>query len=160
MSEVAFLVGEVVVDVRDGGRIVFELGDGPAPRLYADVANAVCIDEHGAPLPLSRLVGRSIEATSTEAGVLGLVFRDGATLRCEPNPVFEAWEVVGGSPQGLVVCEPGGELAVWDERHVPSREEAEHTVDEIRRVLGWNVRIREITERGSIIVEPEPSSED
>jgi hypothetical protein len=44
----------------------------------------------------------------------------GSWLRCEPDPDYEAWQVVGGDPQALVVCLPGvGELAVWDSSTPP-----------------------------------------
>ena len=36
MSEVAFLVGEPVAEIRDGNRIVFKAGDNTEPALYAD----------------------------------------------------------------------------------------------------------------------------
>ena len=55
-----------------------------------------------------------------------MTFADGGALRCEPDPDYEAWQVVGGDPQALVVCLPGdGELAVWDSSTPPiSPEEA------------------------------------
>jgi hypothetical protein len=37
-------------------------------------------------------------------------------LRCDPSEDCEAWQVVGGKPEYFVVCLPGGEVAVWDER--------------------------------------------
>lgn len=43
-----------------------------------------------------------------------MTFTDGTTLRSDPAPDVEAWQVVGGSPQALVVCLPGGELAVLE----------------------------------------------
>jgi hypothetical protein len=116
VGELAFLVGETVVEVRDGDRIVFEAGPKPEPRLYADVGPSVCADTEGAPLCMEALVGRTVASVSTTDSVLVLTFADGATLRCDPSAEYEAWQVVGGSPENLVVCMPGGELAVWDER--------------------------------------------
>jgi Family of unknown function (DUF6188) len=116
MGELDFLVGEVVVEVHDRDRIVFEAGVKPEPRLYADVGPFLCADSEGTPLPVAALVGRTVASASATDGILSLTFADGATLRCEPSAEYEAWQVVGGSPENLVVCMPGGELAVWDDR--------------------------------------------
>jgi hypothetical protein len=115
MSEVDFLVGQTVIEVTDEGRIVFVDGTGPVPSLYAAVGDCLCSDANGESLQIERLAGRRVGATSTEAGTLTLSFRDGASLRCEPDERFEAWEVVGGYPQNFVVCMPGGKLAVWSD---------------------------------------------
>jgi hypothetical protein len=118
MSEVDidFLVGETVVEIRQGNQVVFEAGPNPAPRLFARVeANVDCADHAGGPMPLSSLLGRSVASASARDGVLFLVCADGATLRCEPDPDYEAWQVEGGNPYPLIVCRPGGELSVWDE---------------------------------------------
>jgi hypothetical protein len=49
MSEVGFLVGRTVVEVQrspgGGARIIFDLGVGSAPALYADVGS--CLYEDG-----------------------------------------------------------------------------------------------------------------
>jgi hypothetical protein len=82
-----------------------------------------------------------------------LSFADGSLLRCEPDPRYEAWQVVGGLPQHLVVCEPGGELAVWDSSHIPTESEAQEIVERVSGILGWDVQVREITDDGGIIVE-------
>lgn len=114
MSEIDFLIGQTVVEVRDDDRIVFEAGNEPEPSLYADVGRVVCLDPDGKPLALPELVGRAISQASTTDGTLLVTFTDGATLRTPPDPNHEAWQVVGGTPHSLVVCLPGGELAVWD----------------------------------------------
>jgi Family of unknown function (DUF6188) len=151
VSEVEFLVGRPVSEVRDTSRIVFVDGGGDVPSLYADVGECVCSNVNGEPLAVPHLAGRTVSATSTEAGTLGISFADGATLRCDPDENYEAWEVVGGDPQYLVVCMPGGELAVWDSSHIPSAAEAQEVAV---RVAGPGARVREVTARGSIIVEP------
>lgn len=117
MSEVDFLLRETVAELRDGNRIVFQIGDKPEPRLYVDVSEYLCVQPEGDPVPLPGLVGQTVASTSTSSGVLTLEFTDGTTLRCEPRPDVEAWQVVGGDPEYLVVCMPGGEVAVWDARH-------------------------------------------
>jgi len=100
------------VEVRYDERVVFEAGTKPEPRLYADVGNAVCLDSHGERLAVGELVGRTVAEVSTANGALHIAFTDGTTLQSEPDPNYEAWQVVGGAPQALVVCLPGGELAV------------------------------------------------
>ena len=114
MSEIDFLIGQTVVEVRDEDRIVFEAGKEAEPSLYADVGRVVCLDRDGKRLALIELVGRAISQVSTAAGTLLVTFADGATMRTHPDPDHEAWQIVGGTPHSLVVCLPGGELAVWD----------------------------------------------
>lgn len=164
MSEIEFLVGKTVVEVQrnpgGGARIIFDLGDGPAPALYADVGSCLYEDEEGVTRVLTGMVSTVISDTSTDNGTLVLSFTDGSLLRCAPDPRYEAWEVVGGSPQHLVVCQPGGEVAVWDSSHVPSDIEAQETVERVRELLGWDVQVREISETGGIIVEPRSKPED
>jgi Family of unknown function (DUF6188) len=112
VSEIDFLVGRTVVEVRYDERVVFEAGSKPEPRLYADVGYAICLDERDRPVPVEDLVGRTVSDVDTDGGVLQIRFTDGTTLRTDHAPDVEAWQVVGGSPQALVVCLPGGELAV------------------------------------------------
>ena len=114
MSEVGFLVGRTVVAVHDGSRIIFELGDKLAPALYADVGINTYRDKNGLDRVIASMVGNVVSDASATDGTLLLSFTDGSLLRCEPDAHYEAWEVVGGSPQYLVVCQPGGELAVGD----------------------------------------------
>jgi hypothetical protein len=163
MSQVEFLVGrkvvEIDVDQYGGARIVFDVREEPEPALYADVGPCA-FERSGVPLALSEMVGAVVSATSTEGGTLQLWFGDGRTMRCEPNPSIEAWEVVGGFPQALVVCCPGGELAIFDSTHVPSEAEAQEVVDFINEVLGWDVQLGEVTETGSIRVEDAPNEPD
>ena len=154
MSDIGFLVGKTVVAVHNGSRIVFELGDKPAPALYADVGAYTYRDKNGLDRIIASALGNAVAEASTLDGTLLLSFTDGSLLRCEPDPHYEAWEVVGGSPQYLVVCQPGGELAVWDSSHVPTAAEAERTVERLKELFGWDVEIREITDDGGIIVEP------
>lgn len=62
---------------------------------------------------LGRLVGHRIDdAAVSETGVLTIHFDDSTRLTVEPDPAYEAWNVSG--PAGfLMVCTPGGELALW-----------------------------------------------
>jgi Family of unknown function (DUF6188) len=114
-ADLDFLVDKRVVEIR-GDQVVFEAGTKPEPLLYARVeATPDCGDRSGRPLSLPDLVGRSVASASAKDGVLLFVFDDGATLRCEPDRSYEAWQVKGRHPLSLIVCRAGGELSVWDE---------------------------------------------
>jgi hypothetical protein len=113
MGEIDFLVGRIVVEVRYDERLVFEAGTNAEPLLYADVGNAVCVDCRGQAVSVDELVGRTVAEVSTKDGALRMAFTDGTTLRSEPDPNVEAWQVAGGTAQGFVVCLPGGEVAVF-----------------------------------------------
>jgi hypothetical protein len=130
VSEVDFLVGQTVAQFRypaNGLRIVFDVGDRAEPALYADIEQAFTyIDRSGDahevdlndPSTLASVLGiagQAVEGVSTDDAVLSLRFSDGSSLRCAPHPDYEAWQVVGGTPQCLVVCVgPDDGLAVWD----------------------------------------------
>jgi hypothetical protein len=161
MSDVDFLVGKTVVAVQESGtRIIFELGEKPEPALYADVGPHTYRDDHGVDRVIASLVGSVVADTSTLNGALLLSFTDGSLLRCQPDPNYEAWQVVGGQPQYLVVCQPGGELAVWDSSHIPTATEAEETVERVNALFGWDAQIDEITEDGGITLQPRPGPRD
>jgi Family of unknown function (DUF6188) len=125
MSEVGFLIGRPVVAVQgnpdETARIIFDLGDKPEPALYATVGACSYEDSSGVTRLLASMFDSVVSDTSTEGGTLVLSFSDGSLLRCEPDERYEAWQVVGGSPQYLVVCEPGGELAVYGTRRMSRR---------------------------------------
>jgi hypothetical protein len=133
-----FLVGQTIDELRysvpGSLRVVFDAGDRVEPALYADLGPSEFYDsererheldpEDPATLgPVLSTVGKQIEAVDTEGGALSLLFSDRSRVRCNPRIDYEAWQVVGGSPQHLVVCMPGGELAVWESasRDAPSR---------------------------------------
>jgi len=111
MSDVGFLIGRTV-ELRDDERVIFEIGERPEPALYADVGACVYEDGEGRTQALSAMVGNVVADTCTAGGTLALLFADGSRLRSEPDANYEAWQVVGGTPQHLVVCLPGGELAI------------------------------------------------
>ena len=130
VTEVDFLVGQVVKAIHYYGalRIVFDEGDRPEPALYADLETPFTYVDAAAnryPIvpwePASvgaalTIHGRTVHRVSTDSGALELAFTDGSSIRCEPHDEYEAWHVVGGFPQHLVVCTPGGELAIWDDQ--------------------------------------------
>jgi hypothetical protein len=114
-ADLDFLVDKTVVEIR-GDQVVFEARTRPEALLYARVEVAAdCASRGGEPLSLPDLVGRSVASASAKDGVLLFLFADGATLRCEPDESYEAWQVEGGHPLRLIVCRAGGELSVWDE---------------------------------------------
>jgi Family of unknown function (DUF6188) len=130
MSEIDFLVGQTVVELRypaNGLRVVFDAGERVEPALYADIEEAfaftdgsgeihqIRLDEPSTLASVLSIAGQTVVAVSTDDAVLDLSFADGSSLRCDPHPEYEAWQVVGGSPQRLVVCVEPGELAVWDD---------------------------------------------
>jgi hypothetical protein len=59
------------------------------------------------------LVGQRVDtAVADSTGALCIRFSSGADLLVEADAAYEAWSVSG--PDGaLVVCTPGGKLAVW-----------------------------------------------
>ncbi|MGE2715193.1 DUF6188 family protein [Mycolicibacterium litorale] len=61
------------------------------------------------------LIGTRVEtAVADSAGALCIRFSGGADLSVDADAAYEAWSVSG--PDGaLVVCTPGGKLAVWSE---------------------------------------------
>jgi Family of unknown function (DUF6188) len=125
--------------------VVFEAGANPAPSLFARVeVSPECVDRDGEPLSLSDLIGRSVASASARGGVLLFGFADGASLRCEPDPEFEAWQVEGGHPLRLVVCRAGGELSVWNETPpIPYGELRE-------REPAWAAAVDEVCEQNNL----------
>jgi Family of unknown function (DUF6188) len=123
VNDLAFLVGQKVVEVLDDCRVVFLTSAAPEPTLYVDASGPFdCTDGNGAPLAAAALVGRTVASVSTVHGVLDIAFTDGVALRCPPSTEFEAWQVVGGAPAHLVVSMPGGEVAVFDQQSIPVRQ--------------------------------------
>jgi hypothetical protein len=151
VSEVDFLVARVVEQLRypaNGLRIVFDQGDRVCQALYADLEQPFTFVtasgevHHADPSdpaslgPVLALAGETVERVSTADAILTLVFLDGSSLRCEPHPHYEAWQVCGGTPQFLVVCSQLGEgLAVFDvntpEMSLSSREALPPNVREV-----------------------------
>lgn len=63
--------------------------------------------------PVRLLVGLTVqEAASDELGALRIGFVGGTRLDVPPDDAYDAWNV-SGSNGALVVCTPGGELAIW-----------------------------------------------
>ena len=64
--------------------------------------------------PILRLFNTTvIRILAEEDGSLRLETEEGYVLTVSANPDYESWEFVGRDGS-LVVCTPGGELAIWD----------------------------------------------
>ena len=67
--------------------------------------------------PALSMVRKTIEqAVAYKNGRLRLEFSDGSLITAGPHPQYEAWQISGWDAPGtmLIVCTPGGGLAVWD----------------------------------------------
>ncbi len=64
--------------------------------------------------PLLAVYPDRLNAAGAQAdGTLRLTFISGAAVTVAPDPQFEAWQVNKATSHHLLVCMPGGELAVW-----------------------------------------------
>lgn len=64
--------------------------------------------------PVLRLFPGACESLVVESdGTLRLTFESGHAITAPPDERFEAWAVAGAGPH-LVVCAPGGAVAVFD----------------------------------------------
>jgi hypothetical protein len=80
--------------------------NGPVTASYDPEKSVQC-----GPL-LALLHDRVHSAKATRTGRLEIVFTSGLTLRVDPHPQFEAWELVG-SDGTRVISVPGGNLVTW-----------------------------------------------
>ncbi|WP_067697565.1 DUF6188 family protein [Nocardia jejuensis] len=62
----------------------------------------------------SAVAGEIVSATVTSTGELRIDLDSGNRLVVEPDRYFEAWNITAPGKY-LVVCMPGGELAIWSE---------------------------------------------
>jgi hypothetical protein len=104
-------VGALYVDTEEGWQITIESDFTVHHSGDAWSKSGGELDEIVA--RLSRCVGERI--TQFEIGATGtLEFLVGPyAVHAAPSPKYEAWNVAGPDKQ-LVVCTPGGELAIWD----------------------------------------------
>lgn len=108
-------IGRIQVDFRlsflsDGFHLVCETGftveDGERSD-WVDPADPATL------LPAVMLFNRRLESVLMyKNGTLRLHFEDGARLRVLPHESYEAWNM-NGDDGLMIVCMPGGELAVW-----------------------------------------------
>lgn len=65
------------------------------------------------PPGMTSVLGQTVtKSTIDDSGELRIDFEGGAQLHAEPDKDYESWTIAG--PHGLlIVCTPGGELAIW-----------------------------------------------
>lgn len=100
--------GDPVVSVPGLEPVLVDPGDPPdlgAGETYPSI-----------PEMLKRFVGMTIQdVTVSLDGHLTMTFIDGSQWSVQADAAYEAWEIHG--PRGdLVVCQAGGELAIWGPR--------------------------------------------
>jgi hypothetical protein len=101
--EVQFRFGEVEVRLGSAFRLTL---DGETFNLSAR--------DHVDLGPVLRVFPGACRDLAADAdGTLRLSLEGGAVITASPSDEFEAWAVAGAG-QRLVVCAPGGTLAVWD----------------------------------------------
>jgi hypothetical protein len=86
-------------------------------------SDAQVLDVEGPKEGLGRLLGTYGMTVSTctisDDGTLVIAFKDGWTLRCDPDPKYEAWEL--RTPTEYVVCRPGGGISAWSSSTEPAQ---------------------------------------
>ena len=70
------------------------------------------VDDKRLAAELYRAVGHPVSSFWIKNGVLSISVRD-ALVHAVPHPHYESWNIAGPEHQ-LVVCTPGGDMAVWD----------------------------------------------
>jgi hypothetical protein len=85
---------------------------GEPPRVFEPAnPDATVIDLVG-------LLRKRLRSTDVlDDGTLKMQFSNDCELVVPASPDFEAWQIIGPHDQ-LMVCTPGGELAVWGEMSV------------------------------------------
>ncbi|WP_203756882.1 DUF6188 family protein [Actinoplanes cyaneus] len=76
-------------------------------------AQAVNLDpEQQVVAPALAVFGATVTSSAVlRTGVLDLAFDNGLSLAVNPDAQFEAWQVRKSA--GLLVCTPGGDIAIW-----------------------------------------------
>jgi hypothetical protein len=89
------------METREGWHIAVEIED--------------VVDDKDLAAALYGAIGKPITAFSiAEDGALSMTVGD-ASFTARPQPKYESWNIVGPLPdKPMVVCLPGGELAIWD----------------------------------------------
>jgi hypothetical protein len=62
--------------------------------------------------PALDLFGAEIAAATIDRGSLRLRFGDASEIKAPPLEAYESWQV-SGPGTALIVCAPGGKLAIW-----------------------------------------------
>ncbi|MEV4346305.1 DUF6188 family protein [Actinoplanes sp. NPDC049596] len=118
MSPLTPLVGQHLEYVRLGDALVLSFSRGSqilietAALLTAAGSRATVVPGEDDADVLAPLLGDVVSTAQASDGELSLTFGTGAELRVGPDPEVESWAFT--NPDGpLIVCLPGGELAVW-----------------------------------------------
>ena len=106
LSQLCLGPGDAQLRFSSGVTVTFE-----NPITVAAGGSVVPYALEGVALLLPLFNGEVSDVAVEDDGVLSLVIA-GTTLRCRPDPDYEAWQVTGRDV-GLVVCTPGGGLAIW-----------------------------------------------
>lgn len=106
--EILLLDGEDEIRIRIGG--CFVLKDG-------DISQTFDPDQPTTLASALRIIYEVVEsAVAYKNGQLEINFSNGMILSAGPDPHYESWQISGRTPiELLIVCAPGGELAVWYE---------------------------------------------
>ena len=88
------------METREGWHIAVEIED--------------VVDDKDLAAALYGAIGKTISAFSIAAdGALSITVGE-AAFTARPQPKYESWNIVGPLPdKQMVVCLPGGELAIW-----------------------------------------------
>lgn len=80
-------------------------------------------DEPCSLAPVLALFNAEVEGVSIQrSGHLTAMLKNGRSLEVDPNEMYEAWQI--GSTNGfLLVCSPGGEVALFEQREVRGQED-------------------------------------
>jgi hypothetical protein len=80
-----------------------------------EIEVGIHLDDKDLPESLKQLEGKKLDGVMVSAGGdLALNFAD-AQVSVQADPRYESWQIHG--PRGeIVVCMPGGELAIWGPR--------------------------------------------
>ena len=103
---------EFILAVHFGGEFTYitaTTDDSDQPREYrleaGTTPTSLC--------PALSVLHKSTELVSAyKAGRIEVRFIDGSVLKAASDPKYESWEITGADGL-LIVCTPGGKLAVW-----------------------------------------------
>jgi hypothetical protein len=72
------------------------------------------VDDKDLAALLYQAINRPITSFGINQGVLSITVGE-AHIRATPDPDYESWHLTGPGPgKQMVVCLPGGELAIWE----------------------------------------------
>src|SRR4051794_34763977 len=123
LADIRGLIGRPVEQIWVWGpvRLVFELGQEPAPDVYVDFWGCQFVDPAGESVDINvnhapraagailELLGSEVVDASEEDGTLSLAFKNGTQVQVPPQEEYESWTVgIGGK---TVTWFPGGDVS-------------------------------------------------